>query len=890
MEIKKGRYYSKNCKIVDVLHIAYDLEQKQYVVVFVVEKDDTIYVISKTRFMANMVKPQTESSQFSHLNEQVMLFKKLFRSRHDVYAIEYFKNGERKFTPDRVFGKRDQYKQLTDQVIRDHLTGKKMIGLFPLDKDSTCNFLVLDIDKVNWQAITKSIVSIAKSVGLQIEVELSRSGNGSHLWILFSESISAKTARQLGSTILNIAMYQNPGMSFDAFDRMFPNQDFIPRGGFGNLISAPLQGKRAAENCSVFLDDQLLPIQNQWEYLSKVKQYTLDEVNEFQGTLSAKCQLTKNIEQQDLRESDDEKYPDLQVNKDAVLHIPTKKLSAYQIAELKRMATFSNPEFYKLQNQRRSTYRVPRYLSTFSQNENELSFPRGLEGSLVALTKAKIIDKTNSGHILQMTFKGVLKSDQQHAFNALKNETTGIISARTGFGKTILGIALISDRKVSTLILVHTTQLAEQWKDSLENFLDLKNEPFQEYTPKGRVKKKPKIGEMYGQKFMRSGNVDVATFQSLVKRHDLEAILSDYGMVIIDEVHHAAAKTYEHLIERIPAKYIYGFSATVKRSDKLEKITYMRIGDIKYETAKIDEKYLNSVSYVLHSRFTSINELGNEALNNTINENYKLIVNSKDRNEQIINDIKQNYHDKRHIIVLTERLTHIDRLIELLRREKISYYELSGRQKDKLNRTIIENIKNDTDTYIILATGKYAGEGFDVPSIDTLILTMPISWSGRLQQYIGRMNRDLDTKSELRVYDYVDYAIPMFNKMYQKRLKLYAKLNYRLFDDGENRFSLLYQENNFLVQLKDDINDVDKQIIISSSVKVVKWIKSMSKNHDMRLIIAKSTRTEYVIIDNIVWYGDIGKAFNNYNAILLRIVNAELAQRLMELDSSNVLN
>lgn len=706
------------------------------------------------------------------------------------------------------------------------------------------------------------------------------------MWFLFSQSIPAKIARQLGSTILNIAIDQNPNMSFDAFDRMFPNQDFIPRGGFGNLISAPLQGERVAENHSVFLNDELSPIQSQWKYLSKAKQYTIDEVNKFQATLSAKYQFTENTEQQNPNILDNEKYPNLDVRKDAALHIPTKKLSAHQVAELKRMATFSNPEFYKLQNQRRSTYRVQRYLSTFSQNKDELLLPRGLEDGLVKLTRAQIVDKTNTGHILRSKFKGNLRSDQQSAFDALKNETTGIISARTGFGKTILGIALVADRKVSTLILVHTTQLAEQWNTALEQFLDIKNEPFLEYTPKGRIKKKPKIGLMYDQKFKRSGNVDVATFQSLVKRKDLDAILSDYGMVIIDEAHHVAAKTYEHLIEKIPAKYIYGFSATVKRSDGLEKITYMRIGDIRFETAKTDEKYLNSVNYVLHSRFTSMNEFGNEALDNTINENYELIVNSKERNEQIVDDIKQNYHDKRHIIVLTERLNHIDRLIELLEHEKIPYYELSGRQKGKNNKSIIENIKTDTGAYVILATGKYAGEGFDVPSIDTLLLTMPISWSGRLQQYIGRMNRNLDTKPELRVYDYVDYAIPMFNKMYQKRLKVYAKLNYRLFDDGKNGFSLLYQENNFLSQLKDDISYVGERVMISSSNEVVKQIKSMLKSDDVRLVVTKSSRTEYVIIDDIVWYGDIGKAFNKHSVILLRIVNAEFAKRLTELDSN----
>ncbi|WP_420848325.1 TOTE conflict system archaeo-eukaryotic primase domain-containing protein, partial [Paucilactobacillus hokkaidonensis] len=419
MEIKKGRYYSKNHKIVNVLHVAYDLEQKQYVVVFVVENNDTIYVMSKSRFMTNIDEPSDEDQQFNNLDEQVMLFKRLFNSRSDVYAIEYFKDGKRKFTPDRVFGKRDQYKPLTDQVIKDHLTGKKMIGLFPLNKDSTCNFLVLDIDKSNWQAITKSIVSITKSVGLQIEVELSRSGNGSHLWFLFSQSIPAKIARQLGSTILNIAIDQNPNMSFDAFDRMFPNQDFIPRGGFGNLISAPLQGERVAENHSVFLNDELSPIQSQWKYLSKAKQYTIDEVNKFQATLSAKYQFTENTEQQNPNILDNEKYPNLDVRKDAALHIPTKKLSAHQVAELKRMATFSNPEFYKLQNQRRSTYRVQRYLSTFSQNKDELLLPRGLEDGLVKLTRAQIVDKTNTGHILRSKFKGNLRSDQQSAFDGM---------------------------------------------------------------------------------------------------------------------------------------------------------------------------------------------------------------------------------------------------------------------------------------------------------------------------------------------------------------------------------------------------------------------------------------------------------------------------------------
>ncbi|WP_048699087.1 TOTE conflict system archaeo-eukaryotic primase domain-containing protein [Companilactobacillus heilongjiangensis] len=889
--------------------------------VYLNQRTQQLLVEPLAEFMNRVAAPANQ--QFGTA-EKIALYRRRFNGRQDVYAKRYYnKKAQRDvYSPATTFSNgrpnKNDYLPLTDNVLKEHLRGNIFIGIFPLLPNDVTNFLVIDIDKQNWQEIVSSLVKICNQNTLPVAIERSQSGNGAHLWFFFEHAISAASARCMGQAILKDAMAINPNISFKAFDRLFPNQDTMPSGGLGNLIAAPLQYQRMKLGRSLFVNEKFEAYADQWDFLlqiqtisdAKVKQVTekLDSTNDFK-----------------LFELPDGTQPDLLTDKllDATqkitayrrnqLYILKSQLTTAQINALRYAATFKNPQYYQNQKQRRSNWETPQYISLAEQDSQYVILPRGLEDYLCGkLPKLTIHDETTTGEHLDVKFNGELRQAQLPAQASLLKHNMGVLAARTGFGKTVISASLISKRAVSTLIIVNSRVLAQQWEQRLQKFLTIKNDPFVEYTKTGRKRKKNVIGSYYSGHKKISRLVDVATVQALSHLgDDLSEFMSHYGMVIFDEVHHLAAVTNELVMKQVTAKYIYGLSATPYRQDSLDPIIFMRAGNIAYQTAKVDEKNLLTTKRSLVLRMTNFGMLNNETMaNNTLQENYESILNDQDRNQLIVDDICNNFKLGRHQLVLTRRLEQIDILANLIPSKlKIPVFELSGRQKAKVNQNIIAELVKFKKPYVLLATGNYIGEGFDIGSIDTLLLAMPISWKGSTEQYLGRLNRDLGQKSELQVFDYVDLFVPMLARMYQKRLRTYKELQYQISANDSKSVVKVMSDVTGYKQLMMELTTNKPEIVIgvayltSSILKLVKKLPPadivivtlpadkqeklglFNQLLDMKITVKYSRQVLNTVLinDKIVWY-DYDQLLNNANiGASLRFNSSALANKFKDL-------
>ncbi len=772
------------------------------------------------------------------LNQRLTLYKERFVGRTDVYAKRYFNKKADKdvYAPDVPFDRRgrpmkNHWLPITNEVLKVHLTGEKFIGFYPMYPNNTTKFLVLDIDGHHqgdhWQAITLSIKKVCHQHQIPILVELSQSGNGCHIWVFFTNPISANRARKLGDGILKATMAINPELSFSAFDRLFPSQDVIGQNKLGNLIAGPLQGNRRNDGRSVFVDEKFKPLPNQWQLLADVPLLDEDAVEHLIESLNTDLNVRLYDDQSD--ETNLLKPPLLIEQKLSVirangLYIKKSGLTTQQVNQLRWLASFRNPVFYQKQQKRLSTFGEPRIIATFDETESYLVLPKGLEDELVGLAPNLVWeDQTVCGQSIHVTFKGKLFLDQQHAFDSLMAHQTGVLAARTGFGKTVVAAKLIAAHGVSTLILVHDKSLAKQWQAQLTQFLKIEDRPFVvEYTPSGRLRQKKQIGAYYGNNHNRSGIIDIATIQSFKQDQASRKILDQYGMIISDEVHHDAAFTYEQVIKQLKCRFLYGLSATPYRRDGQEPIVTMRFGPIRYQTSMVDEKSLFSTRRIMIPRFTDLGMASLEIANNNVNENYQAICEDKSRNNMLIADIKENLAEGRHILFLTRRIAHLKEIAKQLKGISNIFY-LYGGQKDRANTETIASLKSVKHAYVVLATSEYAGEGLDITSLDTLILGMPHSWKGNSVQYLGRMQRDLPTKPEIRVYDYVDMFVPMLVKMYQRRQKVYHELGYKIVADKQSQQAEIAFFNGGYQTLILDETKVAKQLFICTT-KLSKFI------------------------------------------------------------------
>ncbi|MGG0717678.1 DEAD/DEAH box helicase family protein [Robertmurraya massiliosenegalensis] len=715
----------------------------------------------------------------------ISLFMNLFRGRSDVFAQrwESSTSGKSGYSPacdnewDKELCQKPKIKcqdcshrlfqTLTPQVIYEHLMGIKTVGIYPLLEDNTCYFLAMDFDKKQWKDDVYSFIEICKNFGLSYHIERSRSGEGAHIWFFFEKAISASIAREFGKSLLSKTSEKRFEVGLDSFDRMFPNQDLLSKGGFGNLIALPLQKQAKMKGNSVFVNDSFQEYPDQWQYLSSIKK--ISEKNILKVVTNFFVEGNSIEVKEKVEDFSLPKVVTIELNRG--IEIPKKVLPSKLLFELQKLGKFGNPAFFKAQAKRYSTHRIPRMIDCSQIDDHLLILPRGLMEKVQEIFSTykislEILNNQFMGKIIDVKFHGQLTIQQEEAVMSMANNDNGVLAADTGFGKTVTAAALISRNKTNTLIIVHRTQLVDQWKERLSTFLNI---PVKE------------LGQIGGGKNKPSYNIDISTIQSLNHNGLIKPELYHYGQIIVDECHHISAVSFEKVLKAVRAKKVYGLTATPVRKDGLHPIIFMQCGPIRYKTNNKQQAHIRQFKQTLVKRETLMetHEMDIQAI-------YSLLSTNKERNEMIFNDVLQALDEGRSPIVLTERLDHVDELYRLFNGFAKNIIILSGAMKKKERQQALQKLFRlpDSEERLLIATGKYVGEGFDDSRLDTLFLTMPISWKGTLQQYVGRLHRNHSDKNEVKVYDYVDTNIGILQTMFEKRLKGYKNIGYSLY--GEN--------------------------------------------------------------------------------------------------------
>lgn len=737
---------------------------------------------------------------------KIALIRSMFRGREDVYPRrwENAKTGKAGYAPAcsnewvrGVCGKprikcadcpHRAFLPVTDAVIDGHLRGRYTVGVYPMLADESCWFLAADFDKATWREDAAAYLAACKALGVPAALERSRSGSGGHVWIFFAEPAPAALARRMGTHLVTEAMEQNPEIGFSSYDRFFPSQDTMPSGGFGNLIALPLQhGPRQAGN-SLFIDEGFEPHGDQWAFLSTLPRMTLTEVTavaEEAGRQGRVMGLRLPLDEDDEEPwavPPSRRRPEVQVGGplperiEAILadqiYIPRAGLPAGLVNRLIRLAAFQNAEFYSAQAMRLPTFGIPRVIACAELLSHHIALPRGCREPLEALLSALNVplhwhDERNHGCTIEAMFLGELTNEQNVAAQVLLSHDTGVLAATTAFGKTIVAAAMIAERKVNTLVLVHRRHLAEQWVARLADFLDL---------PPGAV------GQIGGGTRRPTGIVDVAMIQSLGRKGDVDDIVADYGHLVVDECHHLSAISFEAVARRAKAKYVLGLSATVTRKDGHHPIVFMQCGPARYRVDARAQATARPFGHRLIPRPT------NFALPPTLREDrrppiqqvYAALAADEARNDLIFDDILKALEEKRSPVVLTERKDHALILSERLSRFARNVILLTGGMGVRQRQAVMQRLAEipPEEERVLIATGRYIGEGFDDARLDTLFLAMPISWKGTLAQYVGRLHRLHPDKREVVVYDYIDEAVPVLARMSNKRIKGYKSLGY----------------------------------------------------------------------------------------------------------------
>ena len=754
-------------------------------------------------------------TQQSYTKDKINLFRDLFKGREDVYPKRFVNNktGKSGYAPvcsnewkpgvcekPRIKCTDCQYRSflpVNDQVISNHLTGVDnhrnqsadfVIGIYPLMIDDRCWFLAVDFDKASWQLDVSAFAETCKENSVPYSIEISRSGKGAHVWLFFSQPVFAIEARKLGSYLLTLAMDKHPSLDFESYDRLFPNQDTMPKGGFGNLIALPLQKKPREKGNSVFVDDKFVAFPDQWAYLSTLKRMSLIEISqlielaELQNCIIGvklpidedepwKIKPSRKIKEVVFNESLPKSVTITLSNQ---LFIDITNIPTPLQSRIIRLAAFQNPDFYKAQAMRMSTFGKPRVISCAEYYSQHIALPRGCQDELISLfdelkIKAVIQDERFAGQdIGGIAFQGQLTDEQNLVVNKLLEHDIGTLSATTAFGKTVVALNILAKREVNTLIIVHRRQLLDQWLERIELFLNVT---------------KKQVGKIGGGKNKPTGVIDVAIIQSLTKNQSVADLVANYGQVIFDECHHLSAVSFEMVAKACKAKYVLGLSATLTRKDGHHPIVFMQCGAVRHQVSAKKQALARPFEHYVTQRHTVfMTPENNFPVTLSIHDVYQALVVDVERNQFIIEDIKKALAQGRSPLILTERREHVMLLAEQISKFAKNVVVMQGgmgiRQRKQV-QDILQNIP-DTEERVIIATGRYLGEGFDDARLDTLFLVMPISWKGTLAQYVGRLHRLHHLKTEVRIYDYVDSKVPMLSKMSEKRKVGYKALGYTM--------------------------------------------------------------------------------------------------------------
>ncbi|PRY75082.1 TOTE conflict system archaeo-eukaryotic primase domain-containing protein [Alkalibacterium olivapovliticus] len=893
-------------------------------------RNKTSLVESNTAAPSKAIKDNSSSAinKYASPAKKISLYNSLFKGRSDVYAEKFIHSKTNKpgYAPKkRPYWERtdeNPYVSLTPHVINQHLTGQIIAGLFPITLDDKCYLLAIDLDGNEWMEDVKVIREVCSSYTIPISVERSQSGNGGHCWFFFETEVNASIARKMGTELIKQSMVRRHELDFASFDRLFPNQDTVPKGGLGNLIALPLQKQARQKGNSLFIDNQFDPIEDQWAYLSSIKKITPEQLFSYIDKLREDNSPYESGDKESDKGLNNNDFPKtVKITLGNMLQIEKKDISSKGLSHLKWMAAFYNPEFYQLQAMRRSTYRVQRVITCHEETTSQLLLPRGLKEKVVDLLEGlnifvKIDDVRNKGEKLSVQFNGDLRPEQAEAVKKMNNHDTGVLCGSTAFGKTIAAIDLIAEKKVNTLILVNKVSLANQWRKRMQEFMmteDSDDEIVQ-------------VGQLGGGKKTLTNQIDIALLQSLYRKGEVHECVDNYGMIIVDECHHISAFSFENVLKKANPTYVYGLTATPVRKDGHHPIIHMQCGDIRYQddVKKVAEE--RPFSHVLVPRFTPLDPTLNRDAN--LQSVYSDLITNESRNKMIVEDIVSNSKENRNGLVLSERIEHVKTIETLLKEELEHVYVLSGSQGKKKNESVMNNLENlpENSCFTIVSTGKYIGEGFDESRLDSLFLAMPISWKGRLQQYAGRLHRLHEGKSEVRVYDYADIHVPVLERMYQKRLKGYAGMGYEVQTHNQDKLKqLIFDGDNYYDSLKQDLVGSVNHILISSpslSQKQIDIIKGdlsllkskitiITKNSDtiknaehrqykiqliteltrlgFSVINSDSVYQRYVIVDHsIIWYGSIDLLGRQYrDSSFMRIESPVLAREIEQITKEN---
>lgn len=730
---------------------------------------------------------------------KVQLFRELFVGRSDVFALRWENRarGRSGYAPrcanewrQGVCGKpkvrcgsciNQAFLPLDDRELLAHLQGRQVVGIYPLLPGDTCQLVAIDLDGRSWRDDVRAIQKTCRSLGLEPAIERSRSGNGAHIWFFFTDPVLAADARQLGFTILTRTMSARALLGIDSYDRLFPSQDLLPNGGFGNLIALPLQLEARKFGNTEFLDDELEPHRDQWSHLAAVPRITSDQLTDLvasaaeAGTLPvAAGQTDRDVPWRPPRMLHDRRAETLMPESiEATIadrcYFERAVLPAPLAHAMRRLATFSNPAFLELQRMRLSVARTPRVIACFEDLDRYLALPRGCLADASALLaefgiQLELRDERTDGEPIALAFEGGLNDSQREAAQAFLPHETGVLCAPPGWGKTVLATSLIASRGRSTLVLVHRKPLVEQWAQRLAEFLNTSA---------------TEVGRLGGGVRRITGHIDVAMVQTLARSEDLPELVRSCGHVVIDECHHVPAVSMERVLSAIPARYITGLTATPYRRDGHQPIITMQCGPIRHVVPAAAVPDQHGLELQVTRRETNFDSsvLPTEA---SIQEIYGALACDEERLELVVADARELVREGRAGLVLTERRDHLERLANRLRDEVSHLVVLHGGVQSKARRRALEQLADlpHDQGRLILATGRYIGEGFDDPRLDTLLLAMPIAWKGTVVQYAGRLHRAHPAKRNARIYDYVDSDVPVLRRMYAKRLRAYRKMGY----------------------------------------------------------------------------------------------------------------
>src|SRR5919106_4081334 len=725
--------------------------------------------------LSTFARPRRIDSNVS-AQEKVKFFRALFRGREDIYAVFWFneRTGKKGYSPacedpwSSKKGKPKKYLPLTDEVILSHLTGEKIIGVYPLLKDDTCWFLACDFDKEGWALDALAFLNVCKEYGVPAYLERSRSGNGGHVWIFFSVPVAATSARQLGIRLLKEIMVLRAEMDLASYDRFFPSQDFLPRAGFGNLIALPLQKKCRALGNTEFLnldESELRPWPDQWSFLSQIKRLGPSQVEALLEKIppvsvgpSSPGTVSPSIRQ---------RYPapkQIRSALGATLSIEKSGIPPWLLAQMKQLASLHNPQFYEREKLRLSTWRIPRFIRCYEEDASHIHLPRGTAYELKEIaaeagTEFSLADHRPVPEKLSLEFLGLLTSRQTNAVRAVLSGDMGVLIAPPGAGKTVMGCYAVAARNMPTLILAHRKPILDQWRAQLGGLLGLSSRM---------------IGQVGGGRNRQTGIIDLGMMQSLKRFDDLESFFSKYGFIIVDECHHLPAFTFEACVKRAPVRYILGLTATPYRRDGLQEIITLQCGSIRYTMTPVEDAFSRTL-VVRETPFT-YSEDGNPS----IQEIFRSLVRNHARNELIKTDVCQALAQGRRCLILSHWKEHCELLASGLRERGKTPLVLSGTLGKKTRSAMLSSLQDipADKELLIIATGQYLGEGFDCPQVDTLFLAFPLSFKGKLIQYVGRALRSHEAKNSVRVYDYADTRVPILRKMYAKREKTYRSLRF----------------------------------------------------------------------------------------------------------------